>query len=134
MTVELEALQEARLGTKGTVIDFGESSILNVSRFEAEVVEIIDTVCIAIVGDNLAVVDGSYRRATDFAIEHTVHHHCLEVAGCGSDIVIANYTACMSATGYIGIAETVDDTGTAIEQSHDTAHIATAANAAATGN
>ena len=128
MAVKFEALQETCLGTKGTVIDFGYISILNVGRFEAEIVEIADAFILAYIRDGFSIVDGSDRTAFHFAVEHAVHHHRLKVGGSGGDIVVAHYTSYRTTSGNIGITEAVDDSRTAVKQTHNTTYIVTASN------
>ena len=107
---ELKALKEACLCAKGTVIDFSYCCILNIRGFEAEIVVVTNTCILTNICNNLTIVYRSYRRTTNFTVEHTVHHHCFEVRCSSSYIIIAYDTTHMTSSGDIGITIAVDNT------------------------
>ena len=130
MAVELEARQETLLGHQRAVVGL-DVAVLGVCGHGTEVIVVADAVFID-VGDNLAVVDGGLVRAAgDVAVEHTVHHHRLDVLVSGGHVVVAHDTADIVAAGDVGITVAVDDACRTVEQAHQTADIVRAADRAA---
>ena len=124
MAEELEAVQIAILGTKGTVVVVDAADVWLV---ETEIVVVVQAlVCVARpeIVDAFAVVDRSLvARGGDVAIEHTVHHHCTYVVALRRVAIVANDAAHRAAACDIGITEAIDDTGSTIEQTYDTTYI-----------
>ena len=127
VTIEFETDQIACLGRKGTII-FINALILHIGGTLPKIVKVTDTSIFTHIGNLGAIIDWGFRSATsDITIEHTVHHHRLQVGSTSSsrcNRIITHYTTNCGSARDSRIAKAVDDTGSTFKFSDEATNIA----------